>query len=510
MIGKSHHLRGRLALWAAGAILLAGSWARAQTPPAKADPIPTTVPDSGIVQTGCAGCGGGSGLGSLCGPGELGSGACGSCCYPGRNFCCSDNDSHTKLGRLIDGFYHCLCCPDPCYDPCWLPVADTGFFVDAARPVTQMRLRWDNQFRITDADRAEYIFARYRTMPNQLGPGGPWAKIGFGKGPNTIISRTDISELSMYMEAAQGAFSAFIDTPYKHIDPETAPITFGANAIPAMAAVMSASPIAGTVIPAGAGPLPVDVVLGPGGAQVPAVLPGTAPTVIPGGTTLKAGTVLTAGTVIAPGATMTTPGRPAMSRPIGLPACAASGFGDLTIGTKSLLLDCSLMQITFQFKTFLPTANFITGLGTGHVSLEPSILFNICCSKKMYLQGQLAYWIPVGGDNLYQGNIFHTHFSLNRLLWCPCAGVQLVSAFEVGHYTILNGAFTDTKVLQPDPNTGMLSPVSRAARNDFVYAGPGLRLFICEKMDIGVGSQFALTSQHFAEQIVRAEMRFRY
>ena len=53
----------------------------------------------------------------------------------------------------------------------------------------------------------------------------------------------------------------------------------------------------------------------------------------------------------------------------------SSGFGDLDIGTKSLLLDCELLQVAFQFITYIPTGDFHKGLGTGHVSLEPSILF---------------------------------------------------------------------------------------------------------------------------------------
>src|SRR5262249_60324112 len=100
--------------------------------------------------------------------------------------------------------------------------------------------------------------------------------------------------------------------------------------------------------------------------------------------------------------------------------CNASGFGDSVIGTKSMLLDCCLMQITFQFKTFLPAGNFTAGLGTAHVSLEPSILWNVNCAKDTYLQSQFAYWIPIGGDQLYEGNIFHMHMSLNHVLWRPC------------------------------------------------------------------------------------------
>src|SRR5205823_10688459 len=52
----------------------------------------------------------------------------------------------------------------------------------------------------------------------------------------------------------------------------------------------------------------------------------------------------------------------------------ASGFGDLRLGTKSLLFDRDLFQLGFMMTTFVPAGNFSKGLGTGHVSLEPSLL----------------------------------------------------------------------------------------------------------------------------------------
>ena len=80
-----------------------------------------------------------------------------------------------------------------------------------------------------------------------------------------------------------------------------------------------------------------------------------------------------------------------------------AGFGDLTAGTKSLLFDCDLMQITFQNKFITPVGNPMKGLGTGHLSIEPSILTSIKVSEHMWLQTQLSQWIPIGGDPVYAG-----------------------------------------------------------------------------------------------------------
>jgi hypothetical protein len=581
--------RGRSLRWAAGALFLAVSWSTGQlmaqtvltaTPAVSpvghtADPIPATtpgdrgLPDPGIVQTGCAGCGCGSGLGSLCGPGELGSGGCGSCCYPGRNFCCSDCEwAKGPISRFFCGFYQCVCCPDPCYDPCWLAVADTGFFVDAARPVTQLKLIWDNQFRFTNADRAEYLMARYRTNPNQLEAQNLCAQHGIGKGIACVPGSVDIQDLYLYTEAAIANFSLFTAMPYREMDPDTAGINslFMPNnptempmTTPLPAGASPANPVAGvntqtlnnnvavatqfnttadvvtpaagfmltkTATIAAGSSLPQGAVL-PNGMVIPATAPGTktaAPLVLPAGTRILGASRLAAGSTFSAGSAL-----PAGTNIMGnvLPqgslavvamqvagpvagCCPASGFGDLIIGTKSMLLDCSLMQITFQFKTWLPTGDFTKGLGTAHVSLEPSILLNVCCSKNTYLQGQFAYWIPVGGDSAYEGNVYHSHFSLNHVLWCPCPGVQLIGSAELGHYRIMNGLMTATDTVLTDPKTGQVSPVSTNGKADFVYLGPGVRLFMCDKLDLGVGSQFALTKEHFAEEWIRAEFRWRF
>lgn len=537
MIGKSLRKgRGRLSWWLAGVALgLTAGPVHAQVTAADpaaagavvaADSLTTAAPAPGpifdpkVVQAGCSGCGGGAG--SLCGPGELGSGGCGTCCLTGRNYCCSDcGDCKTWVGKFFCGLYQCICCSDPCYDPCWLPVADTAFFLDAARPQTFTALRYTNLIDFRNPDRAEFLMPRFRTNPNQLEPAGLCAERGFGKGPGCIASSVDIQQLSLYMEAASGAAGVSLEIPYKHLDPQTAPasrnlvpsVVRGPDGNPAEVPV-TPDPFRGMpfLVPAGAGPLPHDLILGPGGATVPP-LPGQAnPTTLAGGTRIPRGTVLAPGTQIAPGATFV---RPQVALvPQASPCCPQSGFGDLILGTKAMFLDCELLQLTFGFKTFMPTGSFVQGLGTGHVSLEPSLLYNLHLARDVYLQGQFAYWIPIGGDNLYQGNIFHAHAALNTVLWRPCPGVVLTGTLEGSLWNICNGAFTDPVLRLNGVDAAgqpvMDAPVSREAEDIFVYLGPGARLFICEKIDLGVGYQRALTKEHFARHALRAEFRWRF
>ena len=80
-------------------------------------------------------------------------------CVPGQKPCCPC-PSKTFFGACLCELYECICCPDPCYDPHWLPLADAAYFVDAARPQTQERIRWEDDVNLLFPDRSEYFWAR--------------------------------------------------------------------------------------------------------------------------------------------------------------------------------------------------------------------------------------------------------------------------------------------------------------------------------------------------------------
>jgi hypothetical protein len=439
---------------AAGAALLAAVWAagptQAESPPASLPPVAGQVvehktdadakpgdakpagdampagdaPADGILQTGCSTCGNGllappSGGGGCAGCGGCGSGDCASGCYPGRtpcDCCCCGN---TCVGRFFCGLYQCICCPDPCYDPPhWLAVADSAFFVPAARPITQTRLRWDSMFDIQHIDRAEYIWAKEGLSPVQLGPTNCVTNVT-GKGPMCVAQSVDIEQLSLYTEAAAGPFGAFVEIPYEEVEPEAASIN---------AALM----------------------------------------------------------------------------PSGMGCCQHSGFADMNAGFKSLLLDCELIQFTFQFTTYIPIGQTGKGLGTGHTSLEPAFLMAIKLGPCTYLQLETAYWIPIHGDQVYATEIFHSHASINHILWHPCHDFQIIGTAEVNEWTMDGGAYTATDILIGG------APVSVSASDTIVSAGPGIRAVLCDKIDLGVGSAFSLTGQRWAREDIRAELRLRF
>jgi hypothetical protein len=394
--------------------------ASSQPPAPPPPPAPTpTAPTEGVVQASCSTCGGGGGVLGMPPPADGGCATCGSgllgavsgdgipcatgctCapCYPGQVPCDCCCTPHTGLGRFLDGLYHCICCPDPCYQPRWVALANSAFFVDQVKPVTQMILRGDFAGEVQFPDRAEYFWAR----ENAKGPHFPGRVPPGAHAPGE--PNVDFSRGVLYTEGAVNRFSAFVALSYLNVEP----------------------------------------------------------TLYPG----------------------------------------ASGFGDMFIGTKSLLLDCDLIQFTFQFETFLPTGNFTKGLGTGHVALDPSLITAIKLTPITYLQAQTSYWFPLGGTPTYQGPVFNYQFSINQLLYrCGCArDVQIIGTAELGGYEFAGGAYTS-------PVTGL--PMSAKDVTNIVNVGPGLRLVICNKIDIGAGSQFAISKDRFAAAMARIEFRWRF
>jgi hypothetical protein len=197
-----------------------------------------------------------------------------------------------------------------------------------------------------------------------------------------------------------------------------------------------------------------------------------------------------------------------------------AGFSDMSITRQEPAAGPEFIQVAFQFATYLPVGQSRKGLGVGHVSLEPSLIVALCLGNDTYLQAQAAQWIPLGGDPDYQGSLIRHSFSLNRVLARPFGDTSLVGTIEGFGYSFQDGAYTEytqeiRNVTPPGGNaavpTNVLVPQGRKASDyTYYYVGPGLRFHCADKLDFGVGVGFAITDQHFAEQLYRFEFRYRY
>lgn len=343
-----------------------------------------------LQPVGCASCSGCSGGGV--GPAAIDLGGAPASCYPGKYPCDCPNQSSSALGSFLYGFYHCVCCPDPCYESHWRPLANAAFFVDQVRPITQMKVGIDCGWDVLFPDKAELFWAG-------VGKKGP-AAIG-----NVGPRRLDYKDGYLYTEGAVDRFGLFVQLPYRFVDPDA--------------------------------PFP-----------------------------------------------------------------SGSGFGDMSIGTKSLLLDCELMQITFQFRTYLPTGNASKGVGTGHTSLEPSLIGAIKITESTYFQGQLAYLAPIGGDSAVQGSLITLGMSLNQLLWNCGKNLQWIGTLEGTSYWITNGQYTSPDLVNTLLPADDLEPMFNL--------GVGTRFVYCNTIDFGLGVSAAITDNRMVGQLLRGEFRWRF
>jgi hypothetical protein len=176
-----------------------------------------------------------------------------------------------------------------------------------------------------------------------------------------------------------------------------------------------------------------------------------------------------------------------------------SGFGNTNLGTKALLLDCELMQLTFQFKTYIPIGLASKGLSNGHVSLEPSLLAAIRLAPETYFQGQLSEWIPIGGDPTYAGALLHYHFSFNQVLYKMAENSPLIGTLEFNGWSFQDGAYTNPFAAIPQ---GI-----RSSGSTYFSIGPGLRASICDSVDFGGAVAFPVSDHFWASPWVRLELR---
>ena len=69
-------------------------------------------------------------------------------------------------------------------------------------------------------------------------------------------------------------------------------------------------------------------------------------------------------------------------------------------------------------------------LGTGHVSLEPSLLTSVKLLPETYFQGQLSQWCPIAADPNWGGSVMHYHGSINHVLYRCTPDIPLIGVLE--------------------------------------------------------------------------------
>jgi hypothetical protein len=177
-----------------------------------------------------------------------------------------------------------------------------------------------------------------------------------------------------------------------------------------------------------------------------------------------------------------------------------SGFSDMYAGLKYAFVSCEDRVASFQFKTYIPTGDARRGLGNHHVTLEPGLLLHEQFTEKLSLDGELRYWIPVGGTS-FAGSILRYGVGLSYAVFETCS-LRVAPVAEFVGWTVLGG--------HESFPAGSQLLIEDSAGDTIVNAKLGVRVNFGKTADLYAGYGRALTGDQWYSDIVRIEFRFYY
>ncbi len=186
------------------------------------------------------------------------------------------------------------------------------------------------------------------------------------------------------------------------------------------------------------------------------------------------------------------------------PITNRTGFGDVEAGFKFALLASDSRYLTFQARAYFPTGVAERGLGTGHYSFEPSLLYqqNLFSEKfgdRWTLSSQFGDWHPTNGAAGLPTNSPQS-FAGDILIYGLGSGYDVVSTESYRVTPVLE--FVGWSVL-----SGFVTP-GGAANTTIVNLKIGVRTTIHDHNSIYIGYGHALTNVTWYENLLRLEYRY--
>jgi hypothetical protein len=173
------------------------------------------------------------------------------------------------------------------------------------------------------------------------------------------------------------------------------------------------------------------------------------------------------------------------------------GIGDVEAGVKYAVIAKCDRYLTLQTKIYVPSGQAGEGLGTGHPSVEPGILWYWGLGNRARFEGEVRDWIPFNGTD-FEGNVLRVGIGASYDVWKNCTW-RLAPVAEFVGWEVLGGQ-------ELDALTGAVLP---ASGNTIVNAKGGLRLS-SDHFSIYAGYGRALTGAVWYKDIARVEMKLMY
>jgi hypothetical protein len=183
-----------------------------------------------------------------------------------------------------------------------------------------------------------------------------------------------------------------------------------------------------------------------------------------------------------------------------------SGLGDINAGFKCVLVQQRDEYLTFQLRGYFPTGNASEGLGTGHYSVEPGLLYFHQVDRWQF-QAELKDWIPIGGDTDFNSNVIEYGAGLGYVL-VDSGNYVVTPVGELVGWTFIGGQ---------ERNADTVVPVS-ANGDTIINLKPGVRVGMkhpedplgFQRISLYAGWSTALTDQHLYQNAFLLELRYAF
>jgi Putative MetA-pathway of phenol degradation len=192
-----------------------------------------------------------------------------------------------------------------------------------------------------------------------------------------------------------------------------------------------------------------------------------------------------------------------------------TGVGDLQAGLKYAFVQQGPLVATAQIRAYIPTGEEKNGLGTGHPSVEPALLFLWQESPTWRVEGEVQAWVPIN-DTYYGGEVVHyglaTSYGERQ-----AEGLWFTPVVEAEGWYVVRGRETD---VVSDPTTVIVRGrrtivpakvlILESGRENIVNGDIGVRAGWGYRGDIYVGYSRALTGEVWYKDMFRVELRYYY
>jgi Putative MetA-pathway of phenol degradation len=199
-----------------------------------------------------------------------------------------------------------------------------------------------------------------------------------------------------------------------------------------------------------------------------------------------------------------------------------AGLSDVAAGFKLAALASPHQYLTFQFQAYFPSGNASSGLGTGHYSVEPALLYYQSLSDRVALEAQVGDSHPIGGSSCrnpcessntsgpnsqgFAGDVFFYGVGPSYILYRG-EHVQIAPVIEMVGWRVLGGL--ETNCLPSLLDCSNQEGVSADGTN-ILNLKVGARAMVGAHSSFYIGYGHQLTHAIWYKEIVRAEYRYSF